>query len=69
MQVLGTGVAGVVKNFEGIFNSLPMLAIALIGFALAAISYKNGQMIPNSPAPKEVASNDLDEGEIEDDEI
>ena len=46
-----------------------MLAIALIGFALAAISYKNGQMIPNSPAPKEVASNDLDEGEIEDDEI
>ena len=69
MQVLGTGVAGVVKNFEGIFNSLPMLAIALIGFALASISYKNGQMIPNSPAPKEVASNDLDEGEIEDDEI
>lgn len=69
MQVLGTGVAGVVKNFEGIFNSLPMLAIALIGFALAAISYKNGQMIPNSPAPKEVASNDSDEGEIEDDEI
>jgi PTS system mannose-specific IIC component len=70
MQVLGTGVASVVKNFEGVFNSLPMLAVALIGFALAAISYKNGQMIPNTPAQKkEDASNDSDEGEIEDDEI
>ncbi|EMW5544945.1 PTS sugar transporter subunit IIC [Enterococcus faecium] len=69
MQVLGTGVAGVVKNFEGIFNSLPMLAIALVGFSLAAINYKNGQMIPHSPSPKDVTSNDSDEGEIEDDEI
>ena len=70
MQLLGTGVASVVKDFSGVFNALPMLAVALIGFALAAISYKNGQMIPNAPAPKkDDASNDADEGEIEDDEI
>lgn len=55
MQVLGTGVASVVKNFDGIFNSLPMLAVALIGFALAAISYKNGQMIPSGPMVKKIA--------------
>jgi PTS system mannose-specific IIC component len=70
MQVLGTGVASVVKNFDGIFNSLPMLAVALIGFALAAISYKNGQMIPSGPmVKKDSSSDDSDEGEIEDDEI
>ena len=37
---LGTSVASVVKDFSGVFNALPMLAVALIGFALAAISYK-----------------------------
>ncbi len=50
MQLLGTSVASVVKDFSGVFNALPMLAVALIGFALAAISYKNGQMIPSGPA-------------------
>lgn len=40
MQLLGTSVASVVKDFSGVFNALPMLAVALIGFALAAISYK-----------------------------
>ena len=70
MQLLGTSVASVVKDFSGVFNALPMLAVALIGFALAAISYKNGQMIPSGPAAKkEHAANDSDEGEIEDDEI
>ena len=39
MQLLGTSVASVVKDFSGVFNALPMLAVALIGFALA-ISYK-----------------------------
>ena len=52
MQLLGTSVASVVKDFSGVFNALPMLAVALIGFALAAISYKNGQMIPSGPAAK-----------------
>ena len=70
MQLLGTSVASVVKDFSGVFNALPMLAVALIGFALDAISYKNGQMIPSGPAAKkEHAANDSDEGEIEDDEI
>ena len=52
MQLLGTSVASVVKDFSGVFNALPMLAVALIGFALAAISYKNGQMIPSGPAKR-----------------
>ena len=52
MQLLGTSVASVVKDFSGVFNALPMLAVALIGFALAAISYKNGQMIPVGQQPK-----------------
>ena len=34
MQLLGTSVASVVKDFSGVFNALPMLAVALIGFAL-----------------------------------
>ena len=40
IQLLGSSVASVVKDFSGTFNALPMLAIALIGFAFAAISYK-----------------------------
>ncbi len=34
IQLLGTSVASVVKDFQGVFNGLPMLGIALIGFAL-----------------------------------
>lgn len=68
VQLLGTSVASVVKEMPGTFNSLPMLAVALIGFALAAISYKNGQ---NNHNQKPVASEQVEsaEGEIEDDEI
>ena len=70
MQLLGTSVASVVKDFSGVFNALPMLAVALIGFALAAISYKNGQIMPNGSAmKKENTGHHSDEGEIEDDEI
>lgn len=66
IQLLGGSVASVVKDFNGTFNSLPMLAIALIGFAFAAISYKNGQARPvNNATQNEQHS----EGEIEDDEI
>lgn len=66
IQLLGSSVASVVKDFSGTFNALPMLAIALIGFAFAAISYKNGQARPaNNTAQNEQHS----EGEIEDDEI
>ena len=43
-----------------------MLAIALIGFAFAAISYKNGQA---RPATNTAQNEQHSEGEIEDDEI
>ena len=34
IQLLGSSVASVVKDFSGTFNALPMLAIALIGFCI-----------------------------------
>ena len=66
IQLLGSSVASVVKDFSGTFNALPMLAIALIGFAFAAISYKNGQA---RPATNTAQNEQHLEGEIEDDEI
>ncbi len=75
IQSLGAGVAAVNKNFTAIFNGLPMLAIAMIGFALAILHYKN---IPiGKPAGKNAedqsekisSSADNDEGEITDDEL
>lgn len=80
IQTLGTGLQGVAKSFSSTFNSLPMLAIALIGFGLAAISYKNdiaqtnggsGSSGSNSSSETQEDSqqNDNDEGEIEDDEL
>lgn len=70
VQTLGSSVATVVKDFPATFNSLPMLAITLIGFALAAISYKNGQTQGKSApqAPADTNESD-DEGEIDDDEL
>ncbi|MEI1232507.1 MULTISPECIES: PTS mannose/fructose/sorbose/N-acetylgalactosamine transporter subunit IIC [Enterococcus] len=67
VQLLGTSVASVVKDLPAAFNSLPMLAVAMIGFSLAAISYKNNQRTEN----QQVASSHTtsEEGEIEDDEI
>ena len=61
-QLLG----GSIKGFSGVINGLPMLAIALLGLAFAAISYQTGQKIGNAP---KAASSNNDEGEIEDDEI
>lgn len=40
MSGLGTAVAGLDKKFDMTFSSLPMLAIAAIGFAFAALEYK-----------------------------
>lgn len=57
---------GSIKGFAGVINGLPMLAIALLGLAFAAISYQTGQKIGNAP---KAASSNNDEGEIEDDEI
>lgn len=73
IQSLGTGLQGVAKSFSGTFNSLPMLAIALIGFGLAAISYKNSinQNRGDSGEQQDRSQNDNNdaEGEIEDDEL
>ena len=63
------GGVGVVKEIaEALggakFNGLPMIGIAVIGFALASISYKNAVSRPTS-----VAAAPSESGEIEDDEI
>ncbi|MGX7133066.1 PTS mannose/fructose/sorbose/N-acetylgalactosamine transporter subunit IIC [Enterococcus songbeiensis] len=68
IQLLGSGVASVVKDFGGVFNGLSMLAIALIGFAFAAISYKNSNHYSGSVSQNN-GINESTEGEIEDDEI
>ena len=62
------GSVGVVKEIaEALggakFNGLPMIGIAVIGFALASISYKNAVSRPA------VAAAPSESGEIEDDEI
>lgn len=67
IQTLGTGVAGVAKDFTGTFNSLPMFAIALIGLGFAIISYKRTIETPKGPANN--SQQDNDEGEVEDDEL
>jgi len=71
IQLLGTSVASVVKDFQGVFNGLPMLGIALIGFAFAAISYKNSsnKTVIQSQEGTKSESKTLDGGEIDDDEI
>lgn len=78
IQTIGTGLAAVNKSFTSIFNGLPMLAIAMIGLALAILHYKN---IPvKKPAAagatdkktntEKVSSNvNNNEGEITDDEL
>ncbi|MBI5974956.1 PTS mannose/fructose/sorbose/N-acetylgalactosamine transporter subunit IIC [Staphylococcus canis] len=68
---LGTAVSGLDKQFDMSFSSLPMLAIAAIGFAFAGLEYKR----TSTPKAAETsASNshntaDDDEGEIDDDEL
>ena len=53
------------KDLPATFNSLPMLAVAMIGLALAMISYKNDQNKDHRP----LASEPSHSVEIEDDEI
>ena len=72
IQLLGTTVGEVVKDFDANFNGLPMLAVALVGFGLAAISYQQSQQVPQGntntkPANKGQVS--ASEGEITDDEL
>ncbi|MGM0218791.1 PTS mannose/fructose/sorbose/N-acetylgalactosamine transporter subunit IIC [Enterococcus sp. AZ126] len=66
IQLLGGAVAGVAKDFAPAFTNLPMLAIALIGFALALNEYKKSIA---QPAVVKDRSQETNEGEIEDDEI
>ncbi|MGT2743344.1 PTS mannose/fructose/sorbose/N-acetylgalactosamine transporter subunit IIC [Streptococcus plurextorum] len=62
---VGGAVAGLVEGFNAApFKGLPMVGIAIIGFGLAFIHYKNSQ---NAPV---IIKQDVSEsGEIEDDEI
>ncbi|SHE97107.1 PTS system, mannose-specific IIC component [Atopostipes suicloacalis DSM 15692] len=67
IQLLGDTVGSVVEDFSNGFISMPMLAIALIGFALAFREYKRTVETPNVPTENSgITSN---EGEIEDDEL
>lgn len=69
IQTLGGGIAAINGKFVGTFNSLPMLAIALIGFALAILYYKRAISSTASAASAPKASSVSDEGEITDDEL
>ncbi|MER2041308.1 MAG: PTS sugar transporter subunit IIC [Desemzia incerta] len=66
IRTLGDTMTGVAEGFTNTFTSMPMLAIAMIGFALAFKEYKR-----TSEAPKAAvhSASELDEGEIDDDEI
>lgn len=72
IQNIGTALAAAPKVAAGLgsFNGLSMLAIALIGLALAIIAYNNST---SQPAPAAAAStkqaDSSDEGEITDDEL
>ncbi|WP_425255291.1 PTS mannose/fructose/sorbose/N-acetylgalactosamine transporter subunit IIC [Mammaliicoccus sciuri] len=71
MSGLGTAVSGLDKKFDAVFNPLPMLAIALIGFSFAAMEYKRTSLVkPVQPGEMNTSnSQNDDEGEIEDDEL
>ena len=77
VQTLGTAVAGVAKGFTASFNGLSMLAMALIAFAFAAISYQQTTKLHdiavgngNTDAASGTAANKTNEqGEITDDEL
>lgn len=71
MSGLGTAVSGLDKKFDTVFNPLPMLAIALIGFSFAAMEYKRTSLAkPVQPEEMNTSnSQNDDEGEIEDDEL
>lgn len=68
VQTLGTGLAGASKAFTTTFNALPMLAIALIGGALAILEYKKSIAKMNT-ATAGPTSGAGDEDEDEEDEI
>lgn len=64
IQVLGGAVKGIDSTFAGVFNGLPILAVALVGFSIAALQFKKSIEAPRTAVVSAGA-----EGEIEDDEI
>ena len=64
---VGNAMSGMSKKFDFTESSLPMLAVALIGFSLAAIDYKRNTEKP-SPTQNSASADD-EEGEIDDDEL
>lgn len=76
IQTLGAGLATASKGFTASFNGMPMLAIAMLGFALAILHYKRTVATTASAATnvangaiQKSSSSANDEGEITDDEL
>ena len=78
IQTLGTGLAAASKGFTATFNGMPMLAIAMLGLALAILHYKRtiATVAPaaasdtdTKQAVQKSSSSSNDEGEITDDEL
>lgn len=73
VQSLGTGIATISKGFSVKFNGMPMLAIALLGFALSIMHYKGSVNEDKENVTKNTVkladSSDETKGEITDDEL
>lgn len=73
VQSLGTGIAAIGKGFSVKFNGMPMLAIALLGFALSIMHYKGSVNEDKENVTKNAVkladSSDETKGEITDDEL
>lgn len=73
VQSLGTGIAAMSKGFSVKFNGMPMLAIALLGFALSIMHYKGSVNEDKENVTKNAVkladSSDETKGEITDDEL
>lgn len=73
VQSLGTGIAAISKGFSVKFNGIPMLAIALLGFALSIMHYKGSVNEDKENVTKNAVkladSSDETKGEITDDEL
>lgn len=73
VQSLGTGIATISKGFSVKFNGMPMLAIALLGFALSIMHYKGSVNEDKENVTKNAVkladSSDETKGEITDDEL
>lgn len=73
VQIIGAGLDAISPS-GGVYNSLPMLAIALIGFGFAAMAYQRSEGAPSvaasaPTAPAPAGETIVEEGEIWDDEL